>query len=513
MPRTWSGALALVALAATGFECPVGHHSAPGDPMLDRDVTLLGSNEVLEIPAGTPAILPGLDGELGTDDDVAFGWAWGDVDLVIRGGITAFSGPFPAPASLAALPEATAEPFGEGTPLPFVIAASNGHYSPAAGNPVNPPSLTGVPMLALAFGDLDGDGVIGVTHLDGNALDLEIEEEELRVLGRRFAPSSGGRASGELFVSAGGPPGAELLVALGAAAYAGPFDPQHFGGKVPNGPLVMTKLPFVPLTRPQDVVDGNAPGSASPDALVGVEVAEAYTPQPLDPAVREAFTLRPGGHPSIDFAKARSGAFARFGLARVPDLATYRSLPGRPLRPGLDAAGNRAVYEVLEQLFLPDDGAASQIVARVVPLDRLGNIAALGAGKTVSLRAGGGVAIIAPDLDHDPTTETITVSNARGVAVTLDDASPGINPDDPDGFLEIESAEGLLRLEVFLPDADVDDSGDVDAADVALVQAARNARLGDADYEPRLDLSGDGRIRNEDVDLVEARVGENLPVP
>jgi hypothetical protein len=228
--------------------------------------------------------------------------------------------------------------------------------------------------------------------------------------------------------------------------------------------------------------------------------------------VGEAFTLRPGAHPSVDFARARSGAFARFGLVRVPELATYRSLPARPLRPGLDADGDRAVYEVLQQLFLPDDGAASQLAARVVPLDRLGNVAALGSSSTVSLRAGGGVAIVAPDADADPTTETLEVGSARGVAIGLDDAEPG-DSDDADGFLEIESAEGLLRLEVFLPDADVDDDGEVDAADLARVEAARNAQIGDPDYEPRLDLSGDGRVRDEDADLVEARLGDDLPVP
>ena len=440
----------------------------------------------------------------------------GDVDLVIRSGIQSFGAAFPAAkiaGGLGALPVAVAEPFGAGTPISFVVGASDGRQGPAAGNPIDPPSLAGAPILAVAFGDLDGDGVIGVTQLDGNALDLDLEEAELQPIGRRFAPAIGGRAAGALPVAAGGPSGAELVVALGAAAYAGPFAPQHFGGVVPDGPMVMTLLPFPPRTNPNDVLDGNAPGAADPNALTGVQVEPAIVPDPARPGVRERFSIRAASpHPSIDFARAHSGAFARFGLVRVPDPASYRGLPGRPLRPGLDGSGARAVYEVLQQLFLADDGAATQTVLRVVPLDRLGNIADLTGNHTVTLLAEGGVAIVAPDANGDPYTETLSITNARGVPVTLDDDASG-SFDDPDGALLVESAEGLLRLDVFLPDADVDDSGSVDATDVDLVDARRNAQLGDADYDARFDLSGDGRIRNEDVALVEDQLGESVPVP
>jgi hypothetical protein len=484
--------------------------------MLHTDAAETATGKILETPSGTPVVLPGPDGEVGTQDDVLRSYFVGDVDLVVRTGISGFGSAFPPAAirsGIAALPLAVAEPFGQGTPIAFAVGASDGARVPVTGNPVDPPSLSGVAILALAFGDLDGDGVIGVTLLDGNALDAPLEEEELRPLGRRFAPAIGGRASGELFVAAGGPEGAELLVAVGAAAYAGPFRPQHWNGNVPDGPMVMTQLPFLPRTKPEDVIDGNAPGPADPDALAGVEVEAAYLPAPAHPVVRESFTIRPARpDPSLDFARARAGELARFGLARVPSAATYRSLPGRPLRPGLDGSGARAVYEVLQQLHLPDDGGAGTLVARVVPLDRLGNVADVAGARSVTLRAGGGVAIVAPDGDGDPSQETFDVTSARGVAVTLDDAgAEGF--DDPDGFLDVDSAEGLHRLEIYLPDADVDDSGFVDAADVALVEAAEDAELGDAAYDPRLDLSGNGRIRGEDVALVQAQLGESVPVP
>ena len=514
--RRWQQ-LGLVALAgaALGFQC-AGIHWSPDDLMLHGDATDPVTGAFLEIPAGAPAILAGPDGELGTGDDLVLGGVRGDVDLVVRTGIQSFGAAFPAAkiaGGLGALPVAKAEPFGDGMPIPFVVGASDGRSGPLAGNPVDPPSLAGAPILAVAFGDLDGDGVIGVTQLDGNPLDVDLEEAELQPIGRRFALSTGGRAAGQLPVAAGGPTGAELVVVVGAAAYAGPFDPHHFGGVVPDGPLVMTLLPFPPRTNPSDVLDGNLPGAADPNALTGVQVEPAYVPEPARPGVRERFSIRAASpHPSIDFARAHSGAFARFGLVRVPDPASYRGLPGRPLRPGLSGSGARAVYEVLQQLFLADDGAATQQVLRVVPLDRLGNIADLTTSKSVTLRAEGGVAIVAPDTDGDPYTETLSISNARGIAVTVDDDAPG-SFDDADGALVVESATGLLRLDVFLPDPDVDDSGSVDADDLDLIDARRNAQLGDALYDARLDLSGDGRIRGEDVDLAQSHLGEDVQIP
>jgi hypothetical protein len=514
--RRWQQ-LGLVALACAGLgaRC-AGFHWSPEDLLLHGDATDPETGAFLELPAGTPAILAGPDGEIGTGDDVVLPAVRGDVDLVIRTGIQSIGGSFPTAAiagGIGSLPIAVAEPFFEGTPIPFTVGASDGRASPPAGNPTDPPSLEDVWVLAVAFGDLDGDGVIGVTHLDGDPLDFELEEEELRPLGRILAAAHAGRSVGEVPIHAGGPAGAELIVALGAAAYAGPFDPQHYGGVVPDGPLVMTRLPFSPRTDPNQVIDGNLPGPANPNGLVGVQVEPAYVPDPARTGVRERFSVRVASpHPSLDFARGRSGAFSRFGLVRVPDPASYRSLPGRPLRPGLDAGGGRAVYEVLQQLVLADDGAASQTVLRVVPLDRLGNIANLGASQSVTVRAEGGVVITAPDGDGDPGTETLSIANARGLAVTLDDDGGG-SFDDPDAALLVESSAGLLRLDVFLPDPDVDDSGLVDSDDVDLVESRRNEHLGDPLYDARLDLSGDGRIRDEDVALVEEQLGESIPVP
>jgi hypothetical protein len=518
-PRRASLALACAALLATtgAEECPVAFDDAPGDAMLDGDLTLAGTGELLEVPAGTPGVLPGADGVVDRDD-VVCSYCFGDVDIVVRTGTTEIGASFPKASiqkGVAQLPLAVAEPFGDGTPVTFVVGASDGRTPPAAGRPVAPPSLEGAPVLAVAFADLDGDGRIGVTLLDGDATDVEIEEQEQEPIGRRFALASGGRAPGGLFVAAGGPSGARLLVALGAAAYAGPFRAQHFGGRVPDGPMVMTQLPFVPRTDPDAVIDGPAPGPASPDALTGAEVGVAFPPDPARPVVLERFTLDPANpDASIDFARAASGAFARFGLAQVPSPATYRALPRRPLRPGLDGAGARRVYEIVEQMIVPDDGAASQAATRVVPLDRLGNVADLAGSHAVAVRAGGGARIASSDGDDDAggQSSTLSIANARGAALALDDASPA-EFDDADGFVEIESAEGLVRIEITFPDPDVDDDGFVDAADAALVASREDAELGDPGYDPRFDLSGNGRIRGEDVDLVEDHLGKTIPIP
>jgi hypothetical protein len=130
----------------------------------------------------------------------------------------------------------------------------------------------------------------------------------------------------------------------------------------------------------------------------------------------------------------------------------------------------------------------------------------------VTLRAEGGVAIVSPNTDGDTSVEQLTLTNARGRAVVLDDLAGG-DFDDPDGALEVQSAEGLLRLDVFLPDPDVDDDGGVDAADATAVDDARGLRLGDPGYDPRLDLTGDGRIDRDDVDVVDAHLGETVAVP
>lgn len=418
------GLAALVGLRAGG--------PAQADPMLDGDPVDPLTQRVLELIPGVPWIQPGADGRLGTRDDVVDLTTVGDVDLVVRAGLLDFTGPFPPTSpGRGALPEAVARPLADGTPLDFVVAASDGIGPPDAGSPVVSPALEGVPVLLLAYPDLDGDGFVGVTDLDGDPLDHEIEEGELDPVGRRYALMQQGRANGRLFVGVGGPGGAPLRVVLAAVAYAGPLDPAFFGGVVPDGPAVMTSLPSLPRTDPDDVLPGGALGAADPDDLVGVEAEDHFTPEPADAAYGEAFTIpTDGSDPSSDVALVRSGRLARFGLAASADSQRYQKAPERQLRPGLDTAGARVLLEVLHRVVIPRGGTAKPRLLRVVPLDRLGNIADVPAPIALSLRAGGPVRILAPDRDGDPARETITVEDARGLEIVVDAAGSG--PGAPD---------------------------------------------------------------------------------
>jgi hypothetical protein len=500
-------------LIAAEPEC-AGSFKARGDRMLHGDAADPDTGELLELPPGAPWVRPGSDGRLGTEDDEVRTFFFPpDVDLVVRTGTQFFSGPVPPPTLLGGLPEGVAEPFGEGSPVDFVVAAVDGRFGPGRLIPTAPDSLEGSPVLVVAFADLDGDGAIGVSLLDGDPLDASIEEAELEPVGRRLAIASGGRASGELFVSAGGPPGAELALIVGAAAFTGPFDPAHFGGEVPSGPMVMTRMPFLPETDPAEVIDGNLPGPADPFGLVGVEVKQALEPDPGIPDVGEAFTVpMDGSVPSVDGAEGHSGAFARFGLVAQPAADTFRDLPSRPLRPGLGSAGERVLYEVLQHAFLDDDGGASVRALRVVALDRLGNVTSPPGASLVTVVAEPPVRIVAPDGDGDPTREVVAVANTRGVGITIDDAGGAF--DGPDGGgLTVQSASGLFHLPVWLPDPDLDDSGEVDAADAALAASLDRLAVGDPGYDFRADLTGDGRIDDDDVDAIVAEDGRIVSVP
>jgi hypothetical protein len=502
----------LASLAVAATLVPI--NSDPNDPMLDGDPLDPATNRVAEIVPGAPWIQPGPDGEMGSDDDVVRTDVIGDIDLVLRSGITHFTGPIPDPtARTGPMPLGVAEPFGSATAVDFVVTASDGATDTPYGNPVAAPSLEGVGIFAVAFGDLDGDGFVGITHLDGDPLDAAIEEAELDPVGSRLVPAQAGLASGALRIGAGGPTGAELRVALAAGAYAGPLDPAFFGGAVADGPAVMTELPFLPRLAPDKLIDGDLPEPIHPDRPAAVEVEGDFEPDPGDPAIGEAFTLHTdGSDPSIDLARVHSGQFSRFGLAQTPDPLQYWAISVRPLRLGLDAAGRPAPYEILQRLMVADDGSASQVTLRLVPLDRLGNVSDLVAAGSVTIRSGGTVRIARPDFDGNPFSETLQVPDARGVEVVLDDAGGEFDDADRDALV-LEGGGAISRLEIFLPDPDLDDNGVVDKRDVKRVRKAHPKRADRAGFDGRLDMTGDGRIGGVDIQFVKRRVGQAIPVP
>ncbi len=456
---------------------------ASGDPLAGDPIDPEENDESAVIIPGAPWILPGPDEEFGTADDVFVPGVRGDIDLVVRVRPADFTQGFPPPSPLwRGLTPTVAMPFGRGAALPFAVVPSDGDPSLPAGRPIVPEYFRGLPVLVLAFADLDGDGFIGRTHLDGETEDLALETLELYPVGRRYAVPRGNVAEGRLSVSVGSPAG--VRVALGAAALFGPFEnpnlpcsgchswpspaadrlliPLIDGADVaPEGSFVMTHLPFLPDTdvdyrdTDRDLVP------AHPDSRVAVLVEIALLPDPANPSVGEAFTLPlDGSSPSIDVAIAYSGIARRTGLALAVDPVGWRPTAGRIVRPTVDAAGQHAVVEIVQRMELT---APTEFLA--VPLDDLGNVAHWMTSGPVTLLASGGVTIVEPDTDGDPSRETLLVTSPAGTPVRLAPSAPGA-----EGTVLVDGGGGISRVsfgpvsETFLYPSDVlfppDNDGD-----------------------------------------------------
>ncbi len=502
--------MGLVAVGLLGFHCPP--HPYPDDEMLIHDLFDSTNNELIEIAAGAPGVDLGPDGQKGTADDRVDRAIIGDVDLVIRAGDLGPGPGFSAAEGPASALQVTTEPFGAAGLVQFSVGASTMAWLPDLGFQTPSPNLEGVPVVAVAFADLDGDGFVGVTQLDGDATDDLLEQAELIPVGRNVAIASGGVARGSLRPRAAGPDSSPLVILLAAAAWVGPLDPAFLSGVVPDGPLVSTQVPFMPRSNPLEIL-GGAVAPITPGSAIRVEIEEAFDPDPLDPMLGEGYTvLVDGSAQANDLVIARSGAMARVGLTQQPVATTYRSSSQRPLRPGLDDAGNRVVLEVLERLVLADDGGSSTATLRVVPLDTLGNVTESAGSTTVLVRSEGEVQIVSPDVDGDPTQELISLADARGTSLVVDDAGGAF--DGPNrGALIVEGAAGLQRTVVFLPDPDVDDSGVVDGRDVAAVASARGTDLDEAGFDPDLDLDGSGRVDDQDRAIVQSHLGLAIAQP
>ena len=171
-----------------------------GDP-------LDGQGKPWVILPGVALVDPGDDQKFDGKDDVINPAIVGDVDVVARSGgvYTPGSGVIPAPAaSVAAAPGVVA---GGTTLMPtgnefaWQLIVSDGAASPAAGHPLTANDLDGRGGLALAYADLDGDGIIGQTDADGSA-DDEVElQEAWTPIGRRFGLATNGLAAGTMAVA------------------------------------------------------------------------------------------------------------------------------------------------------------------------------------------------------------------------------------------------------------------------------------------------------------------------
>ena len=428
--------LALVVVGGARADEPETY-SNPDDPMLHGDVLDPQLDRAAEILPGAPWIRPGPDGELGTSDDVIYTQVRGDVDIVIRTGRLAIDGAIPDPTALPGaipIPRGVVETFAEGVPIDFVVVPSDGREPAPYGSLAVPGYFEALPILVAAFPDLDGDGYVGITLLDGDATDDATEAAELTPVGVRYAYGADGAASASLFLGAGGPPGAELRVAFTAMAYAGPL--LDSAAIAADGPAVMTRMPFLPVTELERVIIRGPRPPSPPGKIgaVGTAIFPTFLPDPRDSRIGEAFTLRlDGSDPSIDVAELRSGAAVHVGLVRTPDADEYVAGPERPLRPALDDDGRRITVEVLSELVLAGQGRTTEV--RLVSLDRLGNVTAPAeVPGVVTVQTVGGVQIAHPDRDGDPYREVVDLWDARGALLELEIEFDYVMPD-PDEIL------------------------------------------------------------------------------
>lgn len=466
----------------------------PEDPILDGDPIDPSTGWPAFLLPGVPWIGAGADGRFGTEDDRIDTSITGDIDIFVE---TSRSGQQPV---------GICEPFGLGVAIPFTVHPSDG--SKAVTEP--PGYFEGMPFLGVAFADLDDDGFIGVTRLDGDASDDLLELAELRPVGRRFTqPAGANEATGELVVTTGGPPGHELRIAIAAVSYAGPISADYLGGRIPQGPAISTRLPFLPETDPYSVLPLETAEviAADPDARVLVQARVALTPDPTHETLGEAFTLRlDGSDPSIGLARARSGPVSRFGVAVEPDRDTYLPLDSRPLRPAIDDDGKMMPVEIARRILVADDGDASQTRVRIVALDRLGNVTAPDRPTEVRLKTDSNFLIVSPNDDGKKRHETIMIADARGVEVILDDRKKELD-NESQGKLILRSPGRVERIDIASPDADVDESGKVTQQDLLAYEKCVGTRDGDRAFVPQLDLDANGLIDSRDLEIVVQSLG------
>ena len=378
------------------------------------------------IPSTAPLFAPGEDEKYGTDDDVLAANVLGDVDLVLR--TSAFGPVFPLPAAgVAAAPVIVAggAAAGQGSDAFFQVSLSDGATPPATGHPLAASDLNGRGVLVLAYADLDGDGILGPTSTDGDA-DAQVELQEiLDPVGRQVAVLADGTALGDIGISLGAPASAGGLgVVLVAAALAGSRPPLFT-----EGPFVATALPLLPPVEVRRIVTGNA-RPPDPEYLVDIELeietGEAgrwFVPGPNDVVPGEPYALSlTDVNPTVDLVQARAGAATGALLVRPLGSAFVAAL-GRRVLPGVGAGGARLPLEVAESLTLADDGLGQALTLGVIAADVLGNPTDPPAeGLDVVVEVGSSLAIVSPDVDHDPRREPLTLTSAEGRQIVLDDA-------------------------------------------------------------------------------------------
>lgn len=410
-----------IAWSLLGARVASGQQVFLGDPV-DSSTTL-----AYPIMPGLPLLLPGADEDFGTGDDIIDTGFSGDVDLAIRVG-TISGGAVPPPAGAPGGPALTSVTAGggssgQGAETPFTVMVSDGSGAPAYGNVITSTDLDARPVAIYAFADLDGDGVIGPTNADGSA-DNELERQEATALaGRQVGSLISGRVQGSIGAELGGPASiGGVTVSLVAGAYTGNDAPSLFA----DGTLILTRWPFFPPLDPKRLLGGGNAPPPDPDlpSQLAFDTERNYLPAPGHPILGTPFAVATdGSEATTDQFVATSGSArgARVFIDAVD--ASFRASQGPRLRVApLAGGGGRALVLALQRLVLGADGAATQQSLRVLPIDLFGNVADLSAGGVaITVVAGAGLAIVSPDTDADPQTESFVIDAASGQTITLND--------------------------------------------------------------------------------------------
>ena len=375
----------------------------------------------LAILPGVPLISPQQDGKF--NPPIVDPTKIGDVDLVLRAGLPMVGPVMPAPPLTPPVAVAGGTHVVSGSKIDFTVIASDGKTTPT-GQPIFDPDMDNIPVIVLAFADLDGDGIVGPTSTDAaGAADNARELQESNYLaGIQVAYFQSGVARGSIAVWKGGPATAGgLRVILTAVAYVGPYDLMFLAGNVPDGPGVSTLQPVFPELDPLRTIEGHGEGGMpSPTTRLGFEFEAAFDPPVGHPLLGTPFAVPTDGtSPTIDRATIQSAAFSRARFLMLSSPAAFPVDLGMEV-PLFRGAGG-LLYEPLASAAVSDDGPSGGTHVRLTPVDVLDNVTDPGVGAQATLVADPGLAITSPDTDADPSRETVPIATAAGVDVVLDD--------------------------------------------------------------------------------------------
>lgn len=405
----------LLALLLGGVVAP-----ADGASIFDSDPVDPATGRPYAILPGMPLILPQPDGKF--DPPIVVPAVVGDVDLVVRAAHLGVGPLMPPPVGAPPVAVAGGVHLVPGSEIPFTVIASDG--GPGLGIPLGGTSLDGIPVVVVAFADLDGDGVVGPTPHDGVLDDGREEQEAVFPVGRQVAVFSGGVAEGSVAVWKAAPASrGGLGILLTAMAYVGPFRPTFLSGNVPDGPGVATLLPMFPRLDPRRVIDGEGRGGpADPDERLGFELEPAFPVPVQDPVLGTPFAIPlDGTSPTIDRARSVAGPVSRVRFLQPAGLGGFSDDVEAPLRP----AGSGTLLEPVPSITVADDGPGGGVAVRLYAVDRLDNVTDP-TGQAVTVFAGTGLVIVDPDTDGDPSREDVLLTSAAGVPLVIDDAGgPG----------------------------------------------------------------------------------------